>query len=439
MGEVLTPIEVQPWDVDAFLTGFHEGMAATVAKGKGARHAALAMLLGLHHSTAMRGSQTKWIGVAVAYMLRLGAAASIGEWRHKRKALDQDRSKLHQRCFSNQEATRDMIPKALQSFGVEDWGGSYGGPAWADCTASLLDLDDAMVQLHQAAEDTQMAALTQVLNVFNIVVNKAHNGGWWMNKFVEQAAFDRMAQGNFQLLPLAGSEMYRVHALARKCPNPVVASREYWAQATPLPRDEKAMKTVLVFRGKGKDAAIDHVQGAKYPHDEENDYPNDEDQGAPYPDSKKQQQWASMLTEQVSIPPHLTLAGHVITGIVKAQVKVDHYISPNGVILHAQIAHDGLPLGKAYEKVLWACYDPIVGKQLSHLPTLATGNSLACSETQYALLDWKSTDENHPTGAGWQFWIPCDGTPLFHLSPAGKFTVLPVLQKEATHEQTPTA
>jgi hypothetical protein len=384
VGEVLEPIPVEPYDADAFLDGFHEAYTLPMTT-QDAKELAATMLLGCHHSSAMRGPGTRWIGMAVALMLRLGGAASIGEWRHKNKALGSDRSKVYNDCFKDAFAMRARLPMALKSFGCGDWGSGYGGPAWADCTAALFDLDDAVVTLHKA--DTGAAketAIVQAIDAFNVVVNKAHNGGWWMNKFISQSVFDALASGDLQQIPRAGLGLWAIHRKAKK--KKAIESYGKWMELSPLGRNAEAMETVATFRAKGKTEAMKVM--AKH------------NAGGVVNDVADAAEAAMPIVEPGPI-----------TSVTAAQVKIDKSMSEGAGLkgkLHFQIAHNQTPnytVGHA-----WSTNMELVKALTNGIHTMPTHNSLSGSDTQYIVLAVEAEGEN------FKFLLP-DGTHLATITP----------------------
>jgi hypothetical protein len=87
---------------------------------------------------------------------------------------------------------------------------------------------DAIIQnLLKDPQDGYVSALTTSLNE---AVNKAHNGGWWLNKFVGQGEFDRAAKRDLVQICQAGVTAYKV---TKMLPNLVGVDKflETWAEA----------------------------------------------------------------------------------------------------------------------------------------------------------------------------------------------------------------
>jgi hypothetical protein len=77
-------------------------------------------------------------------------------------------------------------------FGDPNTPKSFGGKKWALCGAALCPLFNAVRDL--ALDPTEDNASKVLLNL-NIAINQAHNGGWWLNKFIEVSAYDNMPKG----------------------------------------------------------------------------------------------------------------------------------------------------------------------------------------------------------------------------------------------------
>lgn len=67
------------------------------------------------------------------------------------------------------------------------WSGGYGGKKWGNCTISLLKCFDKVKEFIVESSDKK---LTEMINEINIMVNEAHNGGWWLNKLIQKEVMD---------------------------------------------------------------------------------------------------------------------------------------------------------------------------------------------------------------------------------------------------------
>lgn len=219
----------------AFLAGIHAGLLAPLLSDTKAAVGALATAL--HQSTLWSHSSNgnEALGIAVAFMLRLGIAAGWGEARHARGA-HKPGTKYRDHVYlvalePGPFALRSSLGALLRMFARRNWAKSYGGRAWARCTAALIQLDLAVAALvrwddaHQHnthKKGKKPAALSldpetllgNIGTAFNVVVNEAHNGGWWLNKFVPVATLSDAANAVPSTLV---SATFTLHAATDHC------------------------------------------------------------------------------------------------------------------------------------------------------------------------------------------------------------------------------
>jgi len=67
------------------------------------------------------------------------------------------------------------------------WGSGYGGKAWANCTSSLIGV---FTKIKQFIESPSQESLISLTTTINIMINEAHNGGWWLNKIGKIETFN---------------------------------------------------------------------------------------------------------------------------------------------------------------------------------------------------------------------------------------------------------
>lgn len=156
-------------------------------------------LLALHNSGVLRGQHSYWLGVAAGAILKLGSAALRGEARH---ALNRPSSKIREevhkhymwRSLSFHRAGLSRTTQLL-TYG---WGdptrhtGGFGGPKWGLCGAALCPMFNAVRDLFNDPTAEHASALVIALN---IAINQAHNGGWWLNKFIAVQAYSSIPNG----------------------------------------------------------------------------------------------------------------------------------------------------------------------------------------------------------------------------------------------------
>lgn len=173
--------------------------------------ACLVLMTVLHNAKAMSGSDGFWIGVAAALMQRVGMAASHGEARHAR-GKNLERETVYEMALKDFFSSRNLLGHAQERFLNYQWQGSFGGKKWADCTDSTMKLDMCIRELFKNPTVKNVDKLTAQLN---IVVNKAHNGGWWLNKFIAPESFTEASNQSLYTLMLAAPAYYTIAQLRK--------------------------------------------------------------------------------------------------------------------------------------------------------------------------------------------------------------------------------
>lgn len=186
----VAPTALDPRDM---LKGILAGEKVEIT-GQTSAAACSSMLLGLHHSAVMMGSQSHWIGMSAAIMLRLGSCALRGEARHHKpkKTGGLTRDAVYEKFFSRSLSYhRAGCNRLINLFRYGTWSGSIGGIKWAQCGAATVELFNAVRDLAADPSDEKANSLLRALNT---AVNQAHNGGWWMNKFSASSAFEAIQE-----------------------------------------------------------------------------------------------------------------------------------------------------------------------------------------------------------------------------------------------------
>lgn len=101
--------------------------------------------------------------------------------------------------------TRDGLYVAMQAFENLGWHGGFGGPRWQEIASRSLRFTDAVIEL---VNERNPQALHRALSHFNVVVNLAHNNGWWFNKIMEKEFADAVAQ--MPALGLVSGDVYEL-------------------------------------------------------------------------------------------------------------------------------------------------------------------------------------------------------------------------------------
>lgn len=219
VGQVFEPVEgaaEKDFDPHAMLRGLLAGekfkLTITAPNGKGggtATPAVSALLLALHNATACTGEASKWIGFGAAIMLRLGVTALAGEARHLGIGIGpkMDRSSVYRKVLPySLSRQRTRVNSLVNVFRYGEWPSSgFGGAKWANCGGATVGLFEAVRGLAQNPSPDTAAALVRALNV---AVNQAHNGGWWLNKFANQTAFDSIQKAHVPWMLHASPVLY---------------------------------------------------------------------------------------------------------------------------------------------------------------------------------------------------------------------------------------
>lgn len=190
---------------------------------------AVALLLTCaHNAPAMGGDHGYWIGIATALMLRLGMAASHGEARHRDPhSLSLRRDYVYDLALNDFFTSRDTLGYAQWRFTYLRWDGSFGGKKWAKCTQSIIMLDNAAKRLMDAPTEGTVADLITALHTS---INQAHNGGWWLDKFVNAHIFESSCTQSIYSLSTAAPAILQI-AGSEIPPDAITAAVEKWKAA----------------------------------------------------------------------------------------------------------------------------------------------------------------------------------------------------------------
>lgn len=220
VGDILEPVDRIAPNYESVLRGLVVGSTIPleqVVPGVRSKFndVATTMLMGLHNSSAMEGDQAWWFGASIALMLRLGSMALRGEARHLNPARG-GREQVYRRAGLMKVQAHQKRCNALINIFRYGWSigaKGIGGRAWAQCGLSLAGLFNAVGAFVQDPNDSSYGALTRS---FNTTINQAHNGGWWMNKFVGKEVFDWTQTGSLTAALKAAPFMYRLESAYRE-------------------------------------------------------------------------------------------------------------------------------------------------------------------------------------------------------------------------------
>jgi hypothetical protein len=209
IGEVLEPKPMPPLDPEALIRGLAVGDVMPMAASSDSGRWVCLLLMALHNSAVLRGQHSFWIGVGTAALIKLGMSAMRGEARHAHNAWKGLTNKpdlyahYGSKSLSFHRASLSRVTQLLHyGFGDPDLqpvasGCGMGGRRWALCGAALAPLFTSIKRL--VTKPTQKNASKLLLD-YNIAVNQAHNGGWWLNKFIGKDSYDEIPLGNLDYL-----------------------------------------------------------------------------------------------------------------------------------------------------------------------------------------------------------------------------------------------
>lgn len=193
--------------------GLEQGLAVSVLGKISCNQAALIVMYSLHNAAAMGGRDGFWLGIGTAFMMRLGMAASHGEARHSdsvRRSLL--REHIYKLALNDFFTARSTLGIAQERFKHYAWGGGYGGKKWELCTDSVFRMDHAVREL---LTTPSTETVTELVAALNNAVNQAHNGGWWLNKFIAVDAFEKSAKQSLYTLASAAPGLHNVLTSSR--------------------------------------------------------------------------------------------------------------------------------------------------------------------------------------------------------------------------------
>jgi hypothetical protein len=213
IGQVLEPSPVPPLDPEAILAGLAVGDALNMHKAWGGSKGWICLaLIALHNSAVLRGPDSFWIGLGAAAVMKLGSAALRGEARHAHSLPGgmkgrPDAYKFYgSKSLSVHRAGLSRVTQILTyGFGDPEGHHAYGGKNWGLCGAGLIPLFNATRKL---AQDRSVEAASEVILALNIAINQAHNGGWWLNKFIDAAAYTAIPQGKIDYIIQAANAIW---------------------------------------------------------------------------------------------------------------------------------------------------------------------------------------------------------------------------------------
>ena len=226
-GQVLAPTKGEAWGEEeysrlALAIGAYEPMSLPGDPYKTSdQRAGLRLVLGGLHGlgSLMQSNSNESIraaALAVSFGMRYFAALCIGEARHAEggntigdvhRAHDllngygadlpyssEERAQVYADALDAAVSSYDKLARqtvaAMITFEQPGWAKSYGGKKWLVIARGTLRFYEDVRHFVLAPTEGNAQAM---LNTFNRIVNLAHNGGFWLNKLIDQSAANRLA------------------------------------------------------------------------------------------------------------------------------------------------------------------------------------------------------------------------------------------------------
>ena len=153
------------------------------------------MAVGVQNAANLRtGESAELFGGCAAILLRMLAAACVGEYRHKRNSPDSGRCRdnVYKRVLTEYRMRdRALLRSAWQSFADSQWTSGYGGRPWATAAAKAVDLEAALFGVLRGDVEPE-----RLVSAAHRALNAAHNNGTLLDKFGSTHALDFAANGD---------------------------------------------------------------------------------------------------------------------------------------------------------------------------------------------------------------------------------------------------
>ena len=192
------------------------------------------LLQALHNSGSLGGDYSWYVGVGAAVMIRFGSVALRGEARHIKSGngMKNRESVYHAALPHTLQYHRASLPALVNILRYGVFQGSVGGIKWAQCGQATAKLIDAVGML---AKDPTTETVGHLMRAYNFAVNQAHNGGWWLNKFISGSAFNEIQRGSLQYALQLGPILWPINKVrADLTPTVVKQTQQRWAKWQPI-------------------------------------------------------------------------------------------------------------------------------------------------------------------------------------------------------------
>jgi hypothetical protein len=235
VGETLKeiPVKKPEKDIDSVLKGLAIGVTLPIDY----ESAVLIVLGSLHNSVFFDKDESRLFGAAVMLALKLGFAACFGEARHKEKH-GLARHQVYDKAWADIASHVKRFNETREKFYNKKWSPGFGGKAWGHCADATADLWNATVRF---ARLKSKESLTILVDALNVVINQAHNNGWWFNKFILPQWFDTAAKSPVSPLIVAMRHVYKIQTADAKIEGLVADIAKSGESESATPRRGKAV------------------------------------------------------------------------------------------------------------------------------------------------------------------------------------------------------
>lgn len=224
VGETVAKVVAPPLDPVKVREGLILAQRATLSSGKESLTFGLVAL----HALAMApelGLNGLAVGYGLGVMIRTAFMLGVGEWRYCKtngKVTYGDTtvvvSPSPHKGGSRETVYKHYLPKpwleqrklaveATIAFRFGSFTGGYGGQKWHDCMRSTWKMESAARQvIFHPCTDTVNALLGHA----NVMIHKAHNGGWWFNKVMSHSTLDQAAASDPRLIVEWAAQLWQM-------------------------------------------------------------------------------------------------------------------------------------------------------------------------------------------------------------------------------------
>ncbi len=243
---------------DLFQAGLAVGLTETLSVKDG-REVVGAAIHAVHHASAMLSRHAYLVGLGIGHLFRYGALACAGEARHLIHYHDTDqwglpgvvvkdheRNAVYSAMLNQIEDLRDAVGKTIRVFmdRVLNTSRGIGGRPWAQCAWSLVGVEAG---IGQCLSDATAPRIFSLVGAANTMINQAHNNGWWLNKFTDEAVFQQAQKGYYHI-----ANCLQVWYMAEKKGVPYRHAVKGYAKAvwaTPVPTVTERPMDPMVCKG----------------------------------------------------------------------------------------------------------------------------------------------------------------------------------------------